>query len=176
MRNFLILSFVLFALGCASIPGVPGYISKSKNDYDGKTQIYMQPGWAGDILVGALWNEDLGEDVLLEVRNNTIKNFSFEHPNLAVKIDGTETKLSPISKETNCEVSSSTSDAHCSQRYRVKLDFIRKMESAKSVKFRLDLRDSFVTGNLDMDSPTTARFTMDEFLKAVDGVKSPISN
>lgn len=159
--------FVLLAFtGCATLmPNMPGAVKETKSEYDGMKMLTLNPGWAGDLKLGAYKTSKMNTDeVFLIVRNDSIKNFDFNHPNLFIKIDGDEKKLSPVSKKTDCDVSSSSDVAHCTQHYKVKITFLEKLLNAKDVKIKLNLTDSFNTGNLDMDGVSTAKRGLNEFV------------
>lgn len=174
MRILVILASMSL-VSCASLmpSTTPGSVTSSTSDYDGTIQTSAAPSWAGgigNIKVGAFKTSKMDKDeALLVVQNDDIKNFAFQHPNFFVKIDGVETPMSPIDKNSECNISTSTNVAHCQQNYRVKLSFLEKMVNAKSVKFKLLLRDNtYVTGNLDRSGWTTAKTVLVDFLKEIE--------
>lgn len=173
--KYLGIAFLLVSLGCASMmpANTPGTVTTSKSDYDGTLQTVVAPSWTGDvgqIKIGAFKTSKMAkEDVVLVVQNDAIKYFDNNHPNFFVKIDGVEIPLSPDNKNTECHTSNTITYAYCQQQFSVKVDFIEKMLKAKSVKFKLNLRDNtYATGNLDKTGWTTAKTALIDFLKEID--------
>jgi len=172
MKLVSILSIVTFSLGCASMPGG---VTSSTSSYDGAKIVSMKPGWAtlteggAALKVGARHSSTMDADTaVLTVRLDVIRNFSSERPNLFIKVDQAETKLSPIFPNTECNISSSTDVAHCFQEYKVPMSLIQQMTTATTVRFRLLMRDNaYVEGGLDGKGPTTAHKGLTEFLSKV---------
>jgi len=173
-KFLLILVSSLTLTACASM-GLPGGVSVRQSDYDNTKLIYMNPGWAnndmgGTLKIGARKNSKmLPNEAILIVRNDVIGNFSFSQPNLFIKIDGEETKLSPIERTTEITLASQTDPAHSSQEYSVDMAFIKKMLSAKDVKFKLNLEGNyFVEGSLWRDGWSTAKSGLIDFVANVE--------
>jgi hypothetical protein len=163
--------------GCVTMmmgASLPGGVSVTKSAYDGTTEIYMNPGWAnndlsGTIKIGARKNSKMSaNEVLLIVRNDMIKNFHFTVPNFFTKINGIETKLSPIDFKTQCEIGNQIDGAHCYQEYRVEMSFIEQMLASTDVQFKLILNEnSYVEGSLKNSGMTTARSGLQDFVEKV---------
>ena len=76
-QQILLVAFLLAMLsGCASMPGMPGYISEEKSSFDGSVQLSMEPafvyrdndGFSGsDLKLSLLWRSSMeNDDIVLE--------------------------------------------------------------------------------------------------------------
>jgi hypothetical protein len=170
--SLIVASFLICS--CTTLmPSFPGAVTKNTSDYDGTTSITLNPGWAGNLKIGVRTNSKLPKDkAILIVRSDLIKNFDSRHPNFFVKIAGEEKGLSPLSRNTECEISSSSDVAHCTQEYMIEIAYLKTLLESKDVKFKLNLRDSYLTGNLNKSGPTTARSGLSNFFKELNASRN----
>jgi hypothetical protein len=169
-NNITVAAMISLLVGCASMPGG---VSSSKSSYDNSKEVVLEPGWAtegfsGSLKIGALKTSKMSaEDAVLVVRNDLIKNFASATPNLFIKVDSVEHKLSPLVNNTDCEISSSSDVAHCIESYPIKIALIEEMINAKEVKIKLNLSDSYVEGSLYRDGMSSAKKGLKDFLAKV---------
>lgn len=168
IKNVL-LSTLVFAAGCVSVPGA---VSLRTSSYDGAKELVMQPGWAsagltrGSLKFGAWKSSALApEAAVLIVRNDMVEAFSSKTPNFFIKIDGQEFALSPTASTTELAVNTDSDVAHSSEEYPVDLSMLQRMVDSKDVKFKLYLSDGYIEGALDRPGPNTARKGLREFLE-----------
>ncbi|MFW1065429.1 hypothetical protein ACEV86_10410 [Vibrio parahaemolyticus] len=107
----LFVALVLGASGCSTTgniqetydrPGWPGYISKSKSEFDGAYNVSMEPAYLGNasnmLRLGLKWNSSLPKDKYLLIAEwAEAENFSPDSP-LGLNIDGSRLDLSPVDK------------------------------------------------------------------------------
>jgi hypothetical protein len=106
-----------------------------------------------------------GEAELI-VRIDMIKNFSFKSPNFYLKINGKEHALSPVEADTDCTTTETFEIAHCKEHYRVNIQLIKDLVTAKDVRFKLDLdKEVPIQGFFDSQGPTGAKAGLIVFLR-----------
>lgn len=172
---------VLLMTACATMPGMPGFISESTSEFDGSKQIKMEPAWLYNSLIKlALFKNtkiDINDVVLTVVVKGT-HSFS-EGESLHFNIDGDIVSFKSIDLLTDINTSSGFVGSGIyippsnwsSKDYLVSKHFIQRLINAERVVVKVDLRKSFVEGVFSSDAPTTARPAFREFYERIGALK-----
>jgi hypothetical protein len=184
MKNLLISLFIVSLIGCAGMPGTPGYISKNVSTFDGTTELSMEPawvceGWSGCALKFSLYKNTKmpKDDVILIVIVQGAELIS-RGESLHFKIDGELVNIQAIDQLTDIEAKSGYYGSGMyippsnwsSKRYYVKLSFIEKIVNANEVLVKVDLQNKYVEGIFSSDAPTTARSPFKRFLEKMSNL------
>lgn len=174
MKN--VFNLTCFALLLSSCSSMPGNTSVEKSDYDKTVQVKMAPGWAstsfGSLKIGFMKNSKLaGGEVIMIVRQDSIKHFSLSGANFFMKIDGIEKSFIPMDKKTECIVAGPHDGdvSHCYQEYLVQRNLLNEIQHSKDIKLKLNLNgNTYVESDMNSSGPTTARSGIEDFIKEVE--------
>lgn len=163
---------VLLMAGCASLPGMPGYIEIKKSSFDGSTHVSMEPalvyrgsnGFSGsDIKFSLLWSSSMSDEVVLFAQVAGAKSIN-TGKSLFLDIDGEVVGLKTLDSLTNIETKSGVAGAAyvpasnvSFKRYSVTKEFIQRLLDAKLVKVKLELSDGYHEG-IFTDTTTSSAF------------------
>ena len=165
--------FLLFLVSCTSMPGS---ISVEKVSYDNSVQIRMSPGFAstslGSLKIGFWKNTNMPkEQLIMIVRNDSIKKFSLNNPNFFMKIDGVEKSFSSLDKHTHCVVAGPNDPdiSHCFQEYNISLDLLKNIQSSKDIKLKLNLMgNEFIENDMNSSYSTSVRSGVENLIKELE--------
>jgi hypothetical protein len=193
IRNVLLIaSLIIFVLGCASMPSMPGNIQTSTSEFDGATEIYMYPTWvckygtlAGcSFKFGLQKRSTMPEDQILLIVEVS-ETGALSEPSLLFNIDGEIVKFVSIDKLTDFSTHEgiyipgtysygiSSPGLHIpptnwsSKRYLIDKAFMERILNAERVAVRINLGKSYVEGLFSQNKPTTARPAFRMFYKKV---------
>lgn len=175
-RAFMMFSSIslvtLFLVSCATM-NIPGGIKVSESGFDKSKEIIVKPGWVGNsIKLGLFKNSKMPKDqVFLSVVVIGAKLFS-SGKNLKINIDGQKLEFEPIETTTTIETKSGASSGNIyipavnesSKAYLVSMDFIDKLNKAKSAVVKVELQNSYVEGEFSSGGYTTAKPGFQEFM------------
>ncbi|MEW5745238.1 MAG: hypothetical protein AB1805_07380 [Nitrospirota bacterium] len=180
-----VLIITLAVLGCVSMPGA---IKTAQSEFDGATEITMEPAWICKeaSLSGCAFKLGLqrrstmpGDQIILIAMVQGV--FYFSEPSLLLNIDGEILKLVSIDSMTDI---SSTEGVYLPPAYSPKVilpgfylppsnwsvkqylmdkALLQKMISAQKVAVRINSSKTYVEGTFSQDRPTTARPAFREF-------------
>jgi hypothetical protein len=181
MRILLIVVLMLGLVGCQTMPGAPGSLSKHVSGVDKSKEITMEPAWVGgDSLIKlALYkNDKLPEDAV--VLTALVKGvYIFAHSeSLQFNIDGKIYSFHSMDTITKTETDSGVSNGHSyyrnantwsSMRYKTTKDFIEKLLDGKEVWVKIFLNDTYVEGKFSREDIMSAHSAFRNFYKKVWG-------
>lgn len=183
-RILLVMILLAIMSGCASIPGMPGYISEEQSSFDGSVQLSMEPalvyrgndGFSGsDLMLSLLWRSTMGkDDIVLEALVDGAQGFA-RGETLHFNIDGEVVSFKSLEEHTNIDFESGvystvnvSGGSVSSKRYLVSRRFITRILEASQVGVRLDLRRSFVEGVFTDNTSSSAYNAFEAFMQKVD--------
>ncbi|MCG5531360.1 hypothetical protein LRD18_10925 [Halorhodospira halochloris] len=140
-RLFTALSAVVLAAGCMPMPDKPGTVYSSTAPYDGRTEVRMKPAGLDanpntvPVTLGAIWQEDRPEEVLIKVG---IRTTAYGFGPLHISVDGEETILSSEGLANyDVEAISSYILTKSSAYYPADIDLIESIVDARDARLRL---------------------------------------
>jgi len=184
-QQFLLVTFLLAVLsGCASMPGMPGYISEEKSSFDGSTQLSMEPafvyrdndGFSGsDLKLSLLWRSTMeNDDIVLEAFVDGAHSFAHGE-SLHFNVEGEVVSFKALEELTNIDYEPGVYSTVyvpggnvSSKRYLVSREFITRILEASQVGVRLDLRRSFVEGVFSDTTSSSAHEAFEAFMQKVE--------
>ena len=181
--RIIILTLSILLTGCASIPGMPGHLTTTVSTYDDSKSITMKPAFlltsTGDVAVsfGMYWNSKIEKNtVIMTVR--VAKAVSIDNgKSLNFNVNGELFSFEPIDLYTmfNRDPSIVTGGVYipgtnwASKRYVIPSSFMDKINTAKSVKVRVELSTSYVEANYIWSAPSSIKSSAVSFMKKIRG-------
>ena len=155
MKKLLIALILPLMVGCASSyineQQQPGYIGET-HSIEGVREVSLTPSWlynSSTMIVGAWWNETMGDKIMLQVATPSAESFS-RNP-LKIIIDGDVTWVNPSSNYFGT-IETLQFGHHISfrshQNYPIDRALLDKMLSADKVLLRADLLETYIDGQL----------------------------
>lgn len=161
------LFLVIFLLGCAQMPGMPGHITKSVSDFDGSTQYEMDPAWVKQVIKFGLYrNTKMDKDVIVLIA--VVKGLEpiRSGESLHFNVDGNIIDLESIDNSTDFEYDNNKyhSSHWSSKRYLINTEFMELILNAKRVIVKLDLDKKYIEDEFSSDVPMNAKSAFKKFM------------
>ena len=187
MKKIIIFLISLTALGgCASMPGMPGYIDMTESSFDGSVQLSMQPafvyrdndGFSGsDLKMSLLWRSSMKDSDIVLIAQVTGAHSIARGESLMFNVDGQIHSFKSIDEITNINYEPGVYSTIyipgqniSSKRYVMEKSFIKKITNATDVKVKLNLSQSFVEGIFTDTTPSSSYDAFIAFMKKLDEV------
>ncbi|MEH8018570.1 hypothetical protein MN202_15105 [Rheinheimera muenzenbergensis] len=178
--KYWIIALVIAALSsCSSMPGMPGFIDVKESKFDGSKIVSMEPafvGYSDQIKMGLYWQSTLPEEVILLtvwVRGAELfssgKSLHFNVDGEFYSLDANDDSFNV--KTTNGGVYNSVMIPPSNWSgitYRTSKNFIKKINSAKKVIVKVDLRAGYLEGEHTVSNPTSSKTGFVNFFKKID--------
>ena len=179
IKLFSVTSLFVF-ISCATMPGMPGFISESSSDFDGTKQLSMEPAWLpySPIKLALFKNTKMDKnEVVLSVIVKEAHIFGRDE-SLHINIDGDIVSFMSIDPLTDRKVSSGHYGNGfyippfnwSSKDYLITKNLIKRLIEADRAVVKVDLRKSYAEGIFSHDAPTLARPAFREFYKKMDNL------
>jgi hypothetical protein len=142
---------------------MPGGLSTTESKVEGTTEISVIPGWipGSDMKLGVYRNNKMNKDEAVLVVQTKLMTVQSKD-GLSISIDGVKSNFSSEDQLSDL------SEGYFSKRFTVKIDYIRRMVSGKSVWVRVNGNGStYAEGEFSREGYTTAKPGFKKFLEKI---------
>lgn len=186
MKIFAMALLLPLLAGCSashyiSAPQQPGFIAEHTSASSVR-EVSMTPGWlyeSRDMLLGAFWNDQMGDHIIITAATPTVSNFSRKP--LRITIDSELIEVQPVANHFSSfemiDYAQGGLSFRSYQNYRIKRELLERMLNADKVVMRAELFDYYIDGQLVPVATEQNKYPgmmafirLQEFLEKVDGV------
>lgn len=180
-RSGAVAALTLMLVACA---GMPGHVSRNTSDFDGETQVEMEPARVDGpsslvtpFLLGAKWTTAEPGKVWIVVAAQGAATDGYvslkSDDGLQFRIDGELVKLNAQGQitEHDSEIVTGTVYQESSKWYLADLDLLRDIVDSEVTKVKVITRTGYLEGRV-VDQANSARRGFERFITEVEQVKS----
>ncbi|WP_280563351.1 hypothetical protein [Chromohalobacter sp. 48-RD10] len=172
---FFLLLGLLGLTGCTAMPGMAGHVSSHQSDFDGSTQVSMEPakvktGALSVVLIGADWSSKSPDRVMLTAVVPGDYERIISDEGLQFNIDGDIVKLSSDQAITDLdgEYAGGMVFRESAKTFPVKISLVERIVKADLVKIKLVTGDGYVEGRFQESDPNNAKDAIERFLAEIE--------
>lgn len=169
--------------GCDTLPGMPGYLSVNKVDFDGAVELKANQAFVyrkaetfsgADMSMSIFWRSTMKPSTFI-IEAFVDGTHSIPQKNsLQFNIDGSIISLDSIDTitkiKTKMEISKPINES--SRRYEISENLLLKILDAKDVKVKFNLRGEYITGVFSYGITSSAKESFGKFYEKYKQLKS----
>ena len=186
-RSILLVVFAILLSACETIPGVPGYVSEKKADFDGSLEISAAPAFVyrkaekfsgSDLRLSVFWTSSMDPGYFIVAAHVDGAESIQQKASLQFNIDGNIVSLDALDPITQIRITPGSPSIgirpqnESSQRYRMTESLFKNIMNGKDVKVRLNMQRAYVAGDFSFANTSSAKASFARFYESYLNTKS----